>query len=145
MRTLFMGLFKNIQIHPQVFKYLCPAEMYGCFWCSVQGHLIKGECTPVSASGLLSLRTKSRYATSPLSELCMHAPCSLQLSECVCVLGNCSCQRLTLSVRLLILYLVLVQICTEIFYSLHKLNKYWIVCFPLSFCGQSVTPFSPTD
>ena len=22
--------------------------MYGCFWCSVQGHLIKGECTPVT-------------------------------------------------------------------------------------------------
>ena len=22
--------------------------MYGCFWCSVQGHLIKGECTLVT-------------------------------------------------------------------------------------------------
>ena len=99
--------------------------MYGCFWCSVQGHLIKGECTPVTGgqcqpvSGLLSLaRNKVTIRKQAPSESCMHAPCSLQLTVCVCV---CVCvfKEITAVKDPLCqfggpLYAV-VQICSEIF------------------------------
>ena len=53
--------------------------MYGCFWCSVQGHLIKGECTPVTGGEggvrlLLFIGTESNinlgeiYTSAPVAE-----------------------------------------------------------------------------
>ena len=131
--------------------------MYGCFWCSVQGHLIKGECTPVTGgqcqpvgyfpSEQVTIRKPRR------SHACMLLVHSNWQCVCACVylrkLQLSKTHFVSLAAHFMSYYKYALQYLHEkicrfpnSFFTLHKLNKYCFVCFPLSFCGQSVTPFS---
>ena len=132
--------------------------MYGCFWCSVQGHLIKGECTPVTGGQCQPVGYFPSEQVTIRKPRRSHACMALLVhSNWQCVCACVYLRKLQLSKTHFVssaahfmswykyaLKYLQEKICKfpNTFCSLHKLNKYWFVCFPLPFCGQSVTPFS---
>ena len=97
-----------------------------------------GQCQPVGY-----FPSEQSHDTQAPSESCMHA-CSLQLTLCVCA---CVFKEIAAVKDSLCQFGgPLLGYMVQIWIAWHsgELNKYWFVCFPLSFCGQSVIPFSLT-